>query len=295
MHLKISVVIVAYKNFEVLLRCMNSIDKYNDIGGDLELIIVDNSPKDERVENEIKRSNFKGYRYIKANNDGFGAGNNIGESVASGEIVAFLNPDIILIEPIFKKVIHRFETNENLALLGGKLLYEDLSDGFSFYYDYKSSFVSKQMIKVCNKANHFNPKSMYISGANLFFRKSVFEKIGKFDENIFMYFEEPDLTRRIKQTFPNMTVEFDKNIRMIHLERKSTPNSLFLMEQNFKSAIYYGKKFSLDYKSKLKNEYNYLKFKRTVYRLLHKTEQTNQMNELISELKEKYMDNLEKL
>ena len=281
--MKISVIIVAYINTDVLVKSLKSIEKYNDIGNDLEVIIVDNSPEEKRVEKKLIDSNCRFTKYIAANNNGFGAGNNIGASIANGEILAFMNPDIILIQPIFSKIQKHFESNSNLALLGGKLLYEDLTPAFSFYYNYETGIISKWLIKLWNKLNIFNPHSMFISGANLFIRSKIFEEAGKFDENIFMYYEESDLINRIKK-IPDQEIKFDKTIKMIHLERKGSPISPKLINYKINSTIYYGKKYELNYKKKLKSEIFYLRIKIFIYQLINKS-RVQDLKNIINEYK----------
>ena len=111
---------------------------------------------------------------------------------------------------------------------------------------------------------------MFISGANLFIRSEIFEEAGKFDENIFMYYEESDLTRRIKKC-SKQEIKFDKNLKMIHLERKGSPVSPQMVNYEINSSIYYAKKHHLDYKKKLKFELRYLKIKIFIYQLLNKS------------------------
>lgn len=266
--MKISVITVAYKSADILEKSIKSIFKYNDIGDDLEYILVDNSPVEDRVDNKLSKEILKKIKYIPADNKGFGAGNNKGAEVAKGEILAFLNPDIILIEPIFKEICHEFSIKKNMTMMGCKLLYEDLTPSFSFYFDYKYSVLKKWTLKLWNKLNYFDSNSMYLSGADMFIRKSVFQKCGRFDENIFMYYEEPDITRRIKRSC-NGDVLFNKRIKMIHLEKKSTPNALNSVKYEFDSAIYYGKKYKLNYKRKVEFEIWYYKLKFIFYSLIN--------------------------
>lgn len=266
--MKISVITVAYKSADILEKSIRSIFQYNDIGDDLEYILVDNSPIEDRVNKRLSKEILDQIIYIPADNKGFGAGNNKGAAVAKGEILAFINPDIILIEPIFKSICHEFDINENMAMMGCKLLYEDLASGFSFYFDYKYSVLKKWTLKLWNKLNYFDSNSMYLSGADMFIRKSVFQKCGRFDENIFMYYEEPDITRRIKKSC-NGDVLFNKSIKMIHLEKKSTPNTLNSVKYEFDSAIYYGKKYKLNYKRKVEFEIWYYKLKFIFYSLIN--------------------------
>lgn len=289
--MKMSIVIVAYKNQDVLLKCLNSINQYNDLQDELEVIVVDNSPIDERVEKILWESLLKNVRYIPANNSGFGAGNNIGARAATGEIIGFLNPDVILIEPIFSQIYKDFKRDVTLALEGIKLLYEDLTSGFSFYYDYNTKIWRNWTIKVWNRLNRFDEKRMFISGANLFVRSSVFFEIGMFDENIFMYYEEPELIRRIKGLNRGLRIGFNKNLKMIHLEKKCTPASPKMIGIAWDSAIYYGKKHNLNYRKKLAFEYRYYSMKRNIMKKLD-ADKYEELNELIIYLDNNYRDYL---
>lgn len=196
--MKVSLVIVAYKNGDILLDCLNSIEKYNDLKDDLEVIVVDNSPVNERVESFVKQSSIQNVQYIPSDNKGFGAGNNVGAKISQGEVIGFINPDIVLIELIFKQIYSDFKKNSNLAIEGIQLVKKDLSPGYSFYFEYNTKLWRNWTIKLWNKLGRFNEKNMFITGANLFVRKDMFMNVGMFDENIFMYFEESDLTSRIK-------------------------------------------------------------------------------------------------
>lgn len=248
--MKISVIIVAYKNSKVVIDLLNSIQKYNDIGDELEVIIVDNSPEDCRIDDAIKIAEYKGYKYITADNRGFGAGNNIGAAVAQGEILAFLNPDIILVEHIFKKICNKFQQNSKLAMVGGQLLTEDYKDNgsFSWRFEHSGSLFNNVLAMLCNKFKIFIPSRMNITGADLIIRKYVFDEVGRFDENIFMYCEEPDLTLRIQAKFPEMKIKFCPDIRLIHLERRSSfDEGEKYYTEFFRSLKYYCQKHKFNF------------------------------------------------
>ncbi len=97
---KISAIIVAYKNGEILKDALDSIHCFNDIGDDLEVVVVDNGPQDGKIRAWVSGSDI----YLETDNHGFGEGNNRGAEVASGEILAFLNPDICRVEPLFRDI-----------------------------------------------------------------------------------------------------------------------------------------------------------------------------------------------
>ena len=148
-----SVVIVSYKKLDILIECIESIYKFNDIGELLEIIIVDNSPKKDIYNYLIEK--YPEIIIIKNENKGFGQANNVGALRASGEYLLFLNPDTILIEPIFKFAINKFENNKELALFGVKLVDENLNDNISFYYIDKYGVIYNQLLKYRNKKNKF--------------------------------------------------------------------------------------------------------------------------------------------
>ena len=123
MKKELSIIIVTYNSQTVIKDCLQSIQKFNDIGNELEIIIVDNSPKFE-IEDFVKRLNLNlDIKMIhNPQNGGFGQGNNIGAKKAKGEIFFFLNPDTILIEPIFKFMLGEFE-NKRLGCAGFRQIY----------------------------------------------------------------------------------------------------------------------------------------------------------------------------
>lgn len=273
-NIKLSIVIVSYNNLSVLIDCINSIYKFNDIGEELEVIIVDNS------------NNLNTYDYIKAKyddiiiiknkNNGFGEGNNVGARIAKGDYIVFLNPDTVLIEPVFKFAIEKFETNSNLSLFGVKLLDSNLKSNLSFYFIDRHSFIIGQTTKILNKINFFLPNAMFISGANLFVRRDVFIEAGMFDEKIFMYYEESDLIKRIKSL--GGKIKFYKDKKIIHLEGKTVENNDAALYRRLDSAQYYCNKYSLNFNKQIKAEIRYNKLKHFIYRLTNNINSTNTNN-----------------
>lgn len=269
--IKISIVIVSFNNLKVLRDCINSIYKFNDIGENLEVIVIDNS-----TDNEI-------YKYIKnkyddiviINNDnkGFGEGNNVGSKISKGEYLIFLNPDTVLIEPIFKFAINKFEKNSNLSIFGVKLLDENFKSNMSYYFIDKHSFFSGQIIRLLNKLNIFISHSMFISGANMFVRKTDFIKAGMFDENIFMYYEESDIIKRLKLI--GGEINYFKEKQIIHLEGKTVENIEFAIRRRLDSAKYYCDKYNLDFNKQIQNEIKYNKIKYLIYKTIRDKRQKN--------------------
>ena len=257
-HIKLSVVIVCYNNLEVLRDCLDSIEKYNDIGQSLEVIVVDNGTSNTTF--DYVTNNYKNVKILKNENKGFGQGNNIGFIASSGEFILFLNPDTILIEPIFTFALKCFESEPKLGLFGLKLINASGKWNLSFNYIDKHGLIYAQLIKLFHKISYFSPDMMYVVGANLFMRRSVFSEIGMFDEEFFMYYEEPDIAKRIKKL--GYSIKYFPTKRIIHLEGASSLPNQKMLKIKMDSYKKYCKKYSIDFEKEVKKETRrtYLKY-----------------------------------
>ena len=248
----LSIIIVSYKNIQVLKKCVESIYKFED-ASQFEIIIVDNSPNRDFIYNEFIRI-YPDIPVIDNDNKGFGEGNNRGAEISSGKYLLFLNADTYLIEPTLCNALKEFNDSK-LGLFGVKILTTSLNSGFSFFYEMKYDFWHGRLLKIKNKRNIFESDKMYIAGADLFIRKDLFFQAGMFDENIFMYVEEPDLGRRVKKLGYN--VDFFDKYRIVHIGGGSSDESvksIFSFKTRLKSEIYFAKKYNLNIKKAIRNE-----------------------------------------
>lgn len=211
---ELSIIIVSYNNMEVLTNCLKSIEKYNDLGDKCEVIVVEQSPADD-IYNYLLQ-NFPKVKTVRAENRGFGAGNNIGASMAGGRYLLFLNPDTVLLEPIGKYAVSKFNNDKKLGLFGVQLLDKDKKKNSSFDCIIPFGFVSKLIYKICFRMNCFLRGCMYIQGADMFIRAELFNDIGRFDEAIFMYCEESDLCIRVRKK--GFRTAFFKDKKIVHLQ-----------------------------------------------------------------------------
>ena len=256
MQKKLSVIIVSYNASDILLHCIESILKYNDIGSELEIIISDNSPGLDLF--NLVKERYQDIKIIhNQKNLGFGYGNNQGEMIATGEYLLFLNPDTVLIEPLFSWAINQFDHNPKLGMFGVKLLKPDYTLNNSFML--LDTFGMKAWIfnKLLLKTDIFVEKKMFTSGADIYIRKSVFEKIGKFDENIFMYYEESDLLRRIVKEDSTLEVKYFPQRKIIHLEggtKEVGKKSIKSYERQLNTFKYYCEKHGVNFKKAIKSE-----------------------------------------
>ncbi len=245
MNNKISVIIVTYNSCSVIEECLASIQKYNDIDDALEIIIVDNSPH-MNISKVIDDMNLDlDIKYIhNPENGGFGQGNNMGAKGAKYELLFFLNPDTVLVEPIFKYIIDEFE-DETLSAAGFRLVDRDGNDNDSvgLLPEYNYIYLPRKILNYLVINLGLLSKYIYPWGADLIIQKKKFMEVEMFDESMFLCNEEPDLMHKLKV---NKVKIFNKNI--IHLEGHTTKVPEDRFREYLNTTQYYLEKYGNSYK-----------------------------------------------
>jgi hypothetical protein len=110
--------------------------------------------------------------------------------------------------------------------------------------DYYIPFINSFIVKIFNNFDIFYSRYFYLSGACFFVSKENFKKIGLFDENIFMYFEEPDINNRFLHN--KLNIYYNNSIKYVHLIGNRDKISHSLIQYELESWIYYLKKYQLN-------------------------------------------------
>lgn len=282
--MKLSVIIVSYENCEILRDCLESIKKFNDLKDEAEIIISDNSITNSVY--EMVKKDYPEIQIIKNNNIGFGPANNRAVDISSGEYLLFLNPDTILLEPIFQFAVDKFEQQSNLALFGIKLMNVNGTANNSFFAMDNYTLSWTLLMKAFSKFDIYIDGKMYIAGADLFVRKSAFEAAGRFDENIFMYYEEPDLIKRIKRLPNNYVTSFFPEKKMIHLEgateNKDVSSIVRKVGRSIETYKYYCKKWNIQFSENVKRMKTYQEVKKSVGTVIGQKENVELAKGMIS-------------
>lgn len=211
--MKLSVIIVNYNVKYFLEQCLLSVQKAMK-GIDGEIIVVDNNSVDGSV--EMVRKKFPGVKLI-ANpvNEGFSKANNKAISLSQAEYVLLLNPDTLVEEDTFSKIISFADSHPDAGAVGvkmidgtGKFLPESKrglpTPSVAFYkisglaklFPHSRTF-GKYHLSYLNKDETHSID--VLSGAFMLIRKSVLDKIGLLDEDYFMYGEDIDISYRINK------------------------------------------------------------------------------------------------
>ena len=240
---KVSVIIVTYNSERHIYECLESLFRFNDIGDDLEVIVVDNCSKDYEgmAKMIISRYGDKVKLVQNTKNGGYGQGNNVGIRKAESPIVMIMNPDVRLCEPLFAKISSEFDQKKNLAMYGFTQRHEDGSLGRSTAWTSRLyPYIAEPLRYVFGALNIYWQKYMYVSGACFFIRKSAFEDIGLFDEGIFMYNEEDDIHSRLIAR-KKWKIKYDRQLSYLHLHpvvKNYGEESYGWLEKNLQSLIY---------------------------------------------------------
>lgn len=281
--MRISIIIVTYHSLDLIEDCISSVLKYNDIGKEnIEVIIVDNSGNQgyHDISKFIKTKFGDDIVVLENNNNGYGAGNNVGVNYSSGEIIAIMNPDVRLKEPLFKKTLEHFK-NKEVSSVG----YSQIG-GFNFSYFLKPEFffpvISSLYLRFMNRFHWFVDRQFALSGAFVFFRKEDFLTIGKYDERMFMYFEEPDISNRILKIGKKSV--YDSTLQYIHLMDHKDPGNEKLIDFASDSLRIYCEKHNLNLKTIVNRRIAEYKFYNIVFGLLGKKERVTKNNMYIRSL-----------
>lgn len=252
---KIAVIIVNYNVEFFLEQCLNSVQKaLENVSG--QVFVIDNNSIDGSV--EMVERKFPQFNLIaNKDNKGFSKANNQGILLTDAEYILLLNPDTVVEEDTFSKVIEYMDVHPKTGGLGvrmldgkGQFLPESKrglpSPAVAFYKIFGLSKLFPKSKKFgqyhAGHLSEFETNEIDIlSGAFMLMRKEAIDKVGLLDEAFFMYGEDIDLSYRIQKGGYN-NVYFPET-RIIHYKgestKKSSVNYVFVF---YKAMIIFAKK-----------------------------------------------------
>ena len=253
---RLSIIIVTYNSEKDIFDCISSIKQWSDIPFDeLELIIVDNNSRNtDSIFEQLRLLYGNDIVLVKnTHNGGYGQGNNMGIRRATAPVILIMNPDVRMMEPVFKTTLDAFERNNSLSMYGMKQMLsatEVSSNSFCCAYTV-NGYLQTIMTSIGNRFDYYLPRYMHFSGSCFFIRKEMFEQVGLFDETIFMYGEEEDIHYRMRKSgFKQMI--YNPKLHYIHLTKEREPN-LAYETKLLDVAIEHSKKKGYDVSKTIKN------------------------------------------
>lgn len=284
--MQLSVIILNYNVRYFLEQCVLSVQKSLE-GIQGEIIVIDNNSSDSSC--EMMKNRFPNVKLIEnKENLGFPKGNNIGVAEAKGEYICILNPDTVVAEDTFKKILNIKNWSDNTGIIGCKLV-----DGTGEFLPESKRGVPTPWIaftKIFRLYKIF-PKSMWFNqyyaqhikedqsgivdilvGAFMVMKKELYLEVGGFDESCFMYSDDIDLSYMIKKLGKSNYYYHETSV--IHYKGESTVRDgtymkrfqeamQFFYKKHFKKSVFFDVimrvgtfLFSLSKKNQQKNKIN---------------------------------------
>lgn len=257
------VILLVWNGYEDTIECIHSLEKIS--YSNYKILIVDNGSTNSAA--SILRHTFPQYTILEnKKNLGFSAGCNVGIKHAlknNANYVLLLNNDTIVDKNFLNQLVHCSESNTDIGIVSPFIYYADkpktiwastlslnLKSGWPFVDKYRSQLDNGQFTSII-------PAEL-LTGCCVLIKRNVFDKVGLFREEYFLYFEDMDFTLRAKH----------KNIRMYTVpqskiwhkvgsssSKKGTANVRYYFVRNF---ILFYKYNSLITYSSVKNLVSYV-------------------------------------
>ncbi len=235
----LSIIYINYNNRGLLKQSLKHLFLMNP-ALDFEVIVIDNHSNDESA--KMVREKFSEVRIVESmENYGYAKGANLGIAEAKGKYIAIFNPDIFISRGSLEAMVNYLDNNPGAALLGPKLINADGSLQYSCYRFPKiytpilrrsflgqTGFGQKEIDRYLMK-NFSHTESVevdWLLGGALMARASALKEVGSMDERYFLYFEDTDLARRLKEK--NYQVVYFPSAKMVHLHRRESADTPFI-------------------------------------------------------------------
>ena len=220
----LSIIIVNYKCWDVLTRCIDSFNKYKP-HTNYEIIIVDNDSQDGKF-NSFQQQFHEIKLIANKGNYGFSSACNLGADNAKGDFLLFLNPDVTLTSsPAIDEMFNFAKANTNVGITSCRTIYPNgkrerevafLSPWLTIGWLralYKFALSRKIANKFPENKNIWYPE--WVAGSVILIQKDFFKKIGKWSEDKFwMYSEDPDIC--LKSNKNGKKIALLRNVEIKH-------------------------------------------------------------------------------
>jgi len=241
--LKVAIVLLNYRSKKETVECLESLEK---IKNEITAIIVDNSPTESRdfIKEKIKEIKKFNVELIKSDvNTGFSGGNNIGihHALANGyDYVLILNNDTVVDENFLSNLLLTAEKDKKVGAVVPKIYfakghefhkkrYKKEELGKVIWYaggiiDWKNVIGLHRGVDEVDKGQYDKTlETEYATGACMLLKKEAIEDVGMFDEDFFLYYEDSDLSMRMKKK--GYKILFEPSSFIWHKNASSTGGS----------------------------------------------------------------------
>lgn len=261
MAIDLSIVILNWNVRELLDRCLASLrsDHYA-----LEIIVVDNASRDDSV--AIVREKYPQVTLIaNTENRGFTGGNNQGIAASRGRYVMVLNPDTEVLGDALDRMVRYLDEHPDVGALGPQLLNPDRSIQSSRrrFPTLTTAFFESTWLQgvaprgiltryyMADVVPDHTHEVDWLNGACTALRREVLDQVGVYDaQNFFMYSEELDLCRRVKEA--GWKIVYLPEAQVVHYVGKSSDQAVAARHIYFQtSKVHYFRKWQGAFRANL--------------------------------------------
>lgn len=289
-----------YNNYQITIECIDSIISTCCIP--YEIIVVDNGSKDDsviRFKECLELDKYKDIVLIESKeNGGFSKGNNLGFDYCYNKLkcdyVVISNNDVIFQNNCIENLVNVLKENNNCIVSIPKI--KDINSNYVFEpYTRKNNFF--QLLEIQNNRNNtmnWNEiegvtKVYSFSGCCFAVNAKLFNEIGRFDENVFLYYEESIVAEKCEKKHFDILVS--PNAEIIHNQGTTTgKQNPFVDTENLKSLIYYLRVYRKYSKFKLFVFFESYKFKMLLKVVAKKYENGIKLREYFKDLNIRYQE-----
>lgn len=250
--LDLSVIVLSYNTKDITDECLTKLKEAagyceKTLQNSVEVIVIENASSDSSAE-MIKKKHPWVNLIISKTNTGFSGGNNLGMKKSSKPFILLLNSDAFVQKETLSTALQYFADHEECGVLGCQLRFADgrvqpsagfLPTPFNTIF-WISGFALLPFFNKLAPPIHPKDKAFFghehqvewVMGAFFMLKREVYTKTGGFDESIFMYGEEVELCKRIKDLGYKMF--YVPEFFITHLDKAS---SKFLLEKPLLNEI----------------------------------------------------------
>jgi len=215
----VSIIIVNYKSWKHLKNCLEALIQFQQEKFTFEVVVVDNFSNDEKLKEFSKK--YTQFKFVEnTGNNGFANGCNFGAIHSIGKNMLFLNPDTIANEDAIYKMLINLNNNENYGIVSCNQLnnngsFEDVDRVFPGIYTLFG--ITRAIYRLFTKETKQDDEKIFpdwVSGSVVCISRKWFQKINGWNEDYWMYFEDVDLSKKVRDA--NGEIVLLKDVNIIH-------------------------------------------------------------------------------
>jgi N-acetylglucosaminyl-diphospho-decaprenol L-rhamnosyltransferase len=210
----VSAIVLNYRSPQYTVTCVHALTKQT-IADRLEILVVDNHSEDDSI--GVLRNRLKHIPHVRIlenhANTGYGSGNAFAIHHAHGEYLLIVNPDNTLLPDCAEQLVEALRADPSIGIVAPQLIHEDgtIRDSYRSFprfldviakrAKFLRGFFTKRIDRYLQADTdpHESHEVDWVVGACFLIRKDLFQQLGGFDPRFFLFFEDIDLCKRIRQ------------------------------------------------------------------------------------------------